>query len=81
MYPGSKDVSFPETATVLTDDFSLTREDTDSIDEQRFATLGISATGALLVVIFTHREPDIYRIIASWRAIKPQRKQYEKNRR
>ncbi len=74
-------VSFAEAATVLTDDFALTREDTDSIDEQRFVTLGMSATGDLLVVIFTHREPDVYRIIASWPAIKSQRKQYEKNRR
>ena len=74
-------VSFAEAATVLTDDFALTREDTDSVDEQRFATLGMSATGNLLVVIFTHREPDDYRIIASWPAIKSQRKQYEKNRR
>lgn len=74
-------VSFAEAATVLTDDFALTREDSDSVGEQRFATLGMCATGKLLVVIFTLREPDIYRIIAAWNANKRQRKQYEEGRR
>jgi uncharacterized protein len=74
-------VSFAEAATVLTDDYALTREDPDSIGEQRFISLGMSATGALLVVVYTHREPDIYRLISSWKANKPQRKQYEKGRR
>jgi uncharacterized protein len=74
-------VSFAEAATVLTDDFALTREDPDAIGEQRFVSLGISATGALLVIVYTHREPDIYRLTSSWKANKPQRKQYEKGRR
>ncbi len=73
-------VSFAEAATVLADDYALTREDQDSIGEQRFVSLGVSATGALLVVVYTHREPDIYRLISSWKANKPQRKQYEKGR-
>lgn len=74
-------VSFAEAATVLTDHYALTREDQDSAGEQRFVSLGMSATGALLVVVYTHREPEIYRLISSWKANKPQRKQYEKNRR
>jgi len=74
-------VAFSEAATVLTDDYALSREDPDSFEEQRFVSLGMSATGALLVVVYTHREPDIYRLISSWKANKPQRKQYEKNRR
>ena len=74
-------VSFAEAATVLTDDHALTRDDPDSIEEQRFVTLGMSATGALLVVVYTHREPDIYRLISSWKANKPQRALYEKHRR
>lgn len=74
-------VPFSEAATVLTDDFALTREDPDAIGEQRFVTLGASATGALLVVVYTHREPDIYRLISAWKANKLQRKQYEKARR
>jgi len=74
------DVGFGEAATVLTDDFALTREDPDAVGEQRFVTLGMSATGRLLVVVYTHREPDIYRIISAWKAHRRQRTQYEKNR-
>ena len=75
-------VSFGEAATVLTDDLALTREDPDAQGEQRFVTLGMSATGALLLVlVYTHREPDICRLISSWKANKPQRNMYEKNRR
>lgn len=74
-------VSFAEGATVLTDDHALTREDHDSLDEQRFVTLGMSATGALLVLVYAHRQPDVYRIISCWKANKPQRTQYEKARR
>ena len=74
-------VSFAEAATVLTDDYALTREDPDSIGEHRFVALGMSATGSLLVVVYTHRQPDIYRLISAWKAIKPQRRIYEKGRR
>lgn len=66
---------------MLLDDFALTREDRDSVVEQRFVSLGMSATGALLVVVYTHREPDIYRLISAWKANKPQRTQYEKVKR
>ncbi len=71
-------VSFAEAVTVLEDDFALTREDPDSKEEQRFVTLGTSATGKLLVVVYTYREPDIIRLISAWRASKPQRSRYEK---
>jgi uncharacterized protein len=50
-------VSFSEAATVLTDDYALTREDPDAIGEQRFISLGMSATGALLVVVYTIASP------------------------
>ena len=73
-------ITFAEAATVLSDDFALTREDPDSLDEQRFVTMGLSAAGALLIVVYTHREPDIYRIISAWKANKPQRKLYDKSR-
>jgi uncharacterized protein len=74
-------VAFSEAATVLFDDFALTRSDADVSSEQRFVSLGLSAIGILLVVVFTHREPDTYRIISAWKANKPQRTLYEKNRR
>ncbi len=47
-------ISFAEAATVLADDYALSREDPDEIGEQRFVTLGMSATGELLVVVYTH---------------------------
>jgi uncharacterized DUF497 family protein len=47
-------VRLSEAATVLVDDYALTREDPDAIAEQRFVTLGMSASGALLVVVYTH---------------------------
>jgi uncharacterized protein len=74
-------VDFSEAITVLEDDFALTREDVDALNEQRFVTLGMSSTGSLLVVVYTYREPDIVRLISAWKANKPQRSQYEKNRR
>ncbi len=45
-------ISFAEAATVLADEFALTREDPDATDEQRFVMLGMSATGTLLVVVY-----------------------------
>jgi uncharacterized protein len=75
------EVSFAEAATVLNDDYALTREDPDSFGEQRFVPLGSSAAGSLLVVVCAHREPDTYRLISSWKANRPQRKLYEKSRR
>ena len=74
-------IDFTEAATVLEDDFALTREDDDALNEQRFVTLGMSGIGNLLVVVYTYREPDIVRLISAWKANKPQRKLYEKNRR
>ena len=74
-------VDFSEAATVLEDDFALTRDDDDAHDEQRFVTLGMSGIGNLLVVVYTYREPDIIRLISAWKANKPQRKMYEKSRR
>lgn len=73
-------VRFSEAATVLTDDFALTREDPAAVGEQRFVTLGMSATGTLLVVVYTHREPDAYRLISAWKSNRPQRALYEESR-
>lgn len=74
-------VSFAEAITVLEDEFALTREDPDSVGEQRFVTLGMSSTGSLLVVVYTYCEPHIIRIISAWKANRPQRLRYEKDRR
>lgn len=58
-------VSFSEAATVLEDEFALTREDTDSEGEQRFVTLGMSGLANLLVVVYSYRNPDTIRIISA----------------
>jgi uncharacterized DUF497 family protein len=76
----SHKVSFAEALTVLEDEFALTREDPDAIEETRFVTLGLSNLGNLLVVVYTYREPDIIRLISAWKANKHQRIQYEKRR-
>lgn len=75
------EVGFPEAATVLEDEFALTREDPGSVGEQRWSTLGLSGLGNLLVVVYTYREPDRIRIISAWKANRRQRLQYEKGRR
>jgi uncharacterized protein len=74
-------VSFTEAVTVLEDDFALTREDPDSVGEQRFVTLGMSSFAQWLVVVYTYRELDVIRIISAWRANRRQRLRYEKDRR
>ena len=74
-------MSFSEASTVFFDDFALTREDPQALGEQRFVTLGLSDTGNLLVVVYTHRRPDTLRVISSWKANRRQRLEYERNRR
>ncbi len=74
------DIYFSEAVTIFEDDFALTREDPDSSEEQRFVSLGLSSFANLLVVVYTYREPDIIRIISAWKANRPQRLRYEKDR-
>ena len=73
-------VSFAEAATVLGDDFALTRTDPDTVGEELFVSLGLSDLGNLLVVVYTYRGPDTVRLISAWKANKRQRMQYEKDR-
>jgi uncharacterized DUF497 family protein len=73
-------VSFAEAVTVLEDDYALTREETDAVDEPRFVTLGLTNLANLLVVVYTHREPDVIRVISAWKANKRQRELYEEGR-
>jgi uncharacterized DUF497 family protein len=73
-------VSFAEAATVVEDDFALTRDDPDDVDEWRFVSLGLSDLGNLLVDVYTYPEPDTIRLISAWRATKRQRMLYEKGR-
>lgn len=76
----SHSVSFAEAATVLEDDYALTREDPVSHEEPRFVTLGLSNLTNLLVVVYAYLEPDVIRVISAWKASKRQRKAYEEGR-
>ena len=67
-------VGFAEAVTVLEDDYALTREDPDAVDEQRFALRN------LVVVVYTYREPDIIRVISAWKANTRQEETYEEGR-
>ena len=73
-------VSFAEAVTILKNDFALTREDPDAVEEPRFVTLGMSNLGNLFVLVYVYGEPDIIRVISAWKANKRQRELYEKDR-
>jgi uncharacterized DUF497 family protein len=72
-------VSFAEAVTALEDDFALTREEPDAVEEPRFVTMGLSNLATLLVVVYAYRGPDIIRIISAWKANKRRRGQYEES--
>jgi uncharacterized DUF497 family protein len=70
-------VGFREATTVFGDPFAITFPDAEhSADEQRFLTIGVSATGQLLVVTHTERNETI-RIISARPGTPRERKFYE----
>jgi len=69
-------VTFEEAQHALFDPFALTREDSDSENEQRFVTLGMGGKNRILIVVYTYRDETI-RIISAWKANEPQRRRYE----
>jgi len=73
-------VSFAEAITVLEDAFALSQEDPDTLEEQRFVTLGLSDQANLLVVVYAYAKQDIIRVISAWKANKRQGELYEKGR-
>lgn len=74
------DVGFREAATVFGDPFATTFPDADhSISEERFLTIGTSATGRLIVVAHIEDEETI-RIISARLAIRTEREFYEEGR-
>ena len=68
-------VRFSEAATVLYDDLAVTVEDT-GFGEQRFVTVGQSAEGRLLVVVYSWRGERI-RLISAREANQKERRSYE----
>jgi uncharacterized DUF497 family protein len=73
-------VTFEEAATVFGDALSLTiADEIHSRSEERFATMGQSTAGRLLVVVHTVRE-DTIRIIGARVATARERRDYESGR-
>ena len=59
-------VGFAEASTVFGDALEVTISDPEhSITEQRFLSMGLSATGRLLVVSYVERTGDRIRIISA----------------
>jgi len=69
-------VSFEEAATALYDPMALVQEDTDSIGENRWVFIGLSAQTNLLTVVYAVREEEIIRIISARKATSKEAKYY-----
>ena len=70
------DVLFEEAATVFADPLSMTIEDrAHSTGEVRLATLGMSISGRMLVVVHVDRGDDL-RIISARRATAREKRSY-----
>ena len=69
-------VRFADASTALFDPVALTIEDTDSVGEQRFVTIGRDATGKILVVVYAWREDNV-RLISARRANRWEIRTYE----
>ena len=70
-------VGFEQAKSVFGDSFSITVDDPDhSKEEQRFIDIGRSASGKLLVVVYTERRNKI-RIISCRKATLSERRKYE----
>jgi len=70
-------MAFSDAEGALLDPMALTREDEDSMGEQRFATIGRDYLGRVVVVVFTQRGESI-RLISARRATRRERSQYAK---
>jgi uncharacterized protein len=64
------------TVTALEDEFAITVGDPDAREEERFVSMGVDASGQVLVTVFTLRE-GVIRVISSRRAPKGERGAYE----
>ena len=71
-------VSFEEARTVFNDPVSITIADPyHSIEEERFIDIGMSATGQILVVVYTERGENI-RLISCRKATRREQRSYER---
>lgn len=70
-----KGVSLADAEAVFYDDAALTLQDRDH-DEDRWVTMGKSATGQILLVAYTYRDPNFIRIISARLASKTECRHY-----
>ncbi|MGH9461357.1 MAG: BrnT family toxin [Vicinamibacteria bacterium] len=68
-------VDFADAVTVLDDELAVTVRD-DSGSEERYVTIGMDATGRLVVVVYAWRGERV-RIISARRPTSTERKSYE----
>ena len=69
-------VSFAEAEFVFFDPFAIQDIDPDSIEEERYITVGMGNSGRLLVVVYTMRGDKI-RLISARLATRQETKTYE----
>jgi len=69
-------IDFADAVTVLGDPLALTLCDEEG-SEERFITVGVDATGRVLVVVYTWRDESWIRIISAREATRRERRQYE----
>jgi uncharacterized protein len=69
-------VRFADAVTALEDDSALTIRDLSLEGEERWVTMGLDASGRLLVVVYTWRGERV-RLISARQATPNERRQYE----
>jgi hypothetical protein len=69
-------VAFEEAEVALYDPQAIVREDPDAKGEQRFVLVGTDASGRVLTVVDTYREPDGIRLTSARRATAHERGHY-----
>lgn len=69
-------VHFSDAESVLFDPLAITIEDLRSRGEQRHVTIGMDASGRILVVVHSHRGEDL-RLISAREAAPGERRRYE----
>ena len=70
------DIDFADAVGVFEDPLALTIEDTESLEEPRWITLGTDLLGRLLMVVYTYRRESIH-LISARKATKKDRESYE----
>jgi len=72
----SRSTGFADAEAVFSDPLAVTIEDTATVGEARFVTVGLGSAGEILVVVYVEREGH-YRLISARRATPQERRNYE----